>query len=174
MPSLVLSSAAALLKPKVCLNISVSRSLCGNISRTVCTIKQRRESTDSGNKAKLFEMKKEMLALEDALSQSDAQVREGEEYSAQVELRLQAALQWRIQVEAELEAQSGESKMLHQHLSLLKTALDVSPASTPSKGLCLCLYHCPCLCLCHCPCLCLCHRASVDTDKEGTGQEWQW
>ena len=73
--------------------------------------------------------------MHEALANSDLLLAEAEEYSAQLEQRLQAALQWRLEVEQQVQQQSGEKEALHQQLQMLKTRLDLSPGATPSKPL---------------------------------------
>ena len=82
---------------------------------------------------------------------------EAEEYSRQLELRLERALKWRLEVEQQVpqlrpdvyfctskasklstieeqvEQQDGEADILRQQLGILKSALDMSPSVCVSK-----------------------------------------
>ena len=58
---------------------------------------------------------------------------EAEEYSRQLELRLERALKWRLEVEQQVEQQDGEAHILRQQLGILKSALDMSPSVCVSK-----------------------------------------
>jgi len=108
--------------------------LISTLQQVIRCLKERREDTEKVRQVEYLEMSNERLALREALGQSEIVVKDAEEYSGQLEQRLEAALHWRQQVEEQVQQQCGENETLHKHLGILKTALDMSPSATPSKG----------------------------------------
>jgi len=113
---------------------SVPAQLIATLQHVILRIKQQREATDQLQRTKWLTMSNQIVSLEEALSQSQTMLREAEEYSGQLEQRLEAALAWRQTVEAEVEQQCERSEVLNKQLAALKAALDMSPSATPSKG----------------------------------------
>jgi hypothetical protein len=112
----------------------VPAQLIATLQHVILRIKQQREATDQLQRIKWLTMSNQTVALEEALSQSQTMLHEAEEYSGQLEQRLEAALEWRQTVEAEVEQQYGREEVLNKQLAALKAALDMSPSATPSKG----------------------------------------
>jgi len=108
--------------------------LISTLQQVIRCLKERREDREKAQQVEYLEMSNERLALREALGQSEIVVKDAEEYSGQLEQRLEAALHWRQQVEEQVQQQCGENETLHKHLGILKTALDMSPSATPSKG----------------------------------------
>ena len=112
----------------------VPAQLIATLQQVIRSIKQQREAAEESQRSKWLTMSNDVLALEEALSQSQTMLREAEEYSEQLEERLEAALEWRQKVETQVEQQHGRTEVLNKQLVVLKTALGMSPSATPSKG----------------------------------------
>ena len=112
--------------------------LISTLHKIVAALKQERLDVDlrlTRSKRDKESALAQVVTMHEALVNSDLLLAEAEEYSAQLEQRLQAALQWRLEVEQQVQQQSGEKEALHQQLQMLKTRLDLSPGATPSKPL---------------------------------------
>jgi hypothetical protein len=108
--------------------------LLATLQQVIRSIKERREATERAHDANCLRLNKEIAELREALAQADAALREAEDYSGQLEQRLEAALEWRNSVEAQVRQQSGHAAAIEGQLSVLKEALEMSPDATPSKG----------------------------------------